>query len=48
MFGTDYPVSRIQMSYDEIYDMFKRIAEVFSAGDQARLFHDNARRFYRM
>ena len=48
MFGTDYPVSRIQMSYDEIYDTFKAIAEAFSPADQARLFHDNAKRFYRL
>ena len=48
MFGTDYPVSRIQMSYDQIYDTFKTIADAFSAEDQARLFHDNAKRFYRL
>ncbi len=48
MFGTDYPVSRIQMSFDQIYDTYKAIAEAFSPADQARLFHDNARRLYRL
>lgn len=48
MFGTDHPVSSIQMSYDQIYDTFKTIAAVFSAADQAKLFHGNARRFYRL
>lgn len=47
MFGTDYPVSRIQMSYDQIYDTFKTIAEAFSPADQAKLFHDTAKRVYR-
>jgi predicted TIM-barrel fold metal-dependent hydrolase len=48
MFGTDYPVSKIQMSYDQIYDTFKAIASVLPAQQQAALFHDNAKRFYRL
>ncbi|MFA6153742.1 amidohydrolase [Mesorhizobium sp.] len=48
MFGTDYPVSKIQMSYDQIYDTFKTIASALSVEDQAKLFHDNAKRFYRL
>lgn len=48
MFGTDHPVSKIQMSYDQIYDTFKTIASVLSEEEQARLFHDNAKRFYRL
>ncbi|MFC5038378.1 amidohydrolase family protein [Tianweitania sediminis] len=48
MFGTDYPVSRIQMSYDQIYDTFKAIAASFDLEEQAALFHDNAKRFYRL
>jgi predicted TIM-barrel fold metal-dependent hydrolase len=48
MFGTDYPVSKIHMSFGQIYDTFKNIAAVFSMDDQAALFHDNAKRFYRL
>ena len=48
MFGTDYPVSRIQMSYDQIYDTFKTIAAELPEPDQAKLFHDTAKRFYRL
>lgn len=48
MFGTDYPVSKIQMSFDQIYDTFKTIAAVLSPEEQSRLFHDNAKRFYRL
>ena len=48
MFGTDYPVSRIQMNFDQIYDCFKKIADVFAPGDQAKRFHDTAKRLYRL
>ncbi|MDX8533939.1 amidohydrolase family protein [Mesorhizobium sp. VK25A] len=48
MFGTDYPVSKIQMSFNQIYDTFKKIAAVLSPQEQAQLFHDNAKRFYRL
>ena len=48
MFGTDYPVSLIQMSFDQIYDTFKTIASVLPTEDQAKLFHDTAKRFYRL
>jgi predicted TIM-barrel fold metal-dependent hydrolase len=48
MFGTDYPVSRIRMSFDQIYDTFKKIVEPLPESDQKKLFHDNACRFYRI
>jgi predicted TIM-barrel fold metal-dependent hydrolase len=48
MFGTDYPVSKIQMDYGQIYATFKTIASALSAEEQAKLFHHNARRFYRL
>jgi predicted TIM-barrel fold metal-dependent hydrolase len=48
MFGTDYPVSKIQMSYDQIYDTFRTIATALPVDQQAKLFHDNAKRFYRL
>jgi predicted TIM-barrel fold metal-dependent hydrolase len=48
MFGTDYPVSRIQMSFDQIYGAFMTIVEPMPEADQSKLFHDNARRFYRI
>lgn len=47
MFGTDYPVAALQMSYDEIYQNFKEAVAHLPDSDQRALFHDNARRFYR-
>lgn len=47
MFGTDYPVAALQMSFDEIYSNFKQAVAHLPAAEQRALFHDNARRFYR-
>ena len=47
MFASDYPVARMQMTYDEVYGTFKRIAADFTPAEQRAMFHDNARRVYR-
>jgi predicted TIM-barrel fold metal-dependent hydrolase len=48
MFGSDFPVGRLWTSYDAIFDGFKAIVRDFSEAEQSALFHDNARRVYRM
>ncbi len=48
MFGSDFPVGRLWTSYDAIFDGFKAIVRDFSEGEQSALFHDNARRVYRV
>ena len=48
MFGSDFPVGRLWTSYDAIFDGFKAIVRDFSEAEQSALFHDNARRIYRM
>lgn len=48
MFGTDYPVARLQMNFSDIYDNFKRSVAHLPAADQRALFHDNAVRVYRL
>ena len=47
MFGSDYPVGRRNMSFEESCERFKDIVEGFSAEEQRDLFHDNAARYYR-
>jgi predicted TIM-barrel fold metal-dependent hydrolase len=47
MFGSDYPVGRRNMSFEESCERFKDIIEGFSAAEQRDLFHDNAARYYR-
>jgi predicted TIM-barrel fold metal-dependent hydrolase len=48
IFGSDFPVGRLWTSYDAIFDGFKAIVRDFSEAEQSALFHDNARRVYRM
>jgi predicted TIM-barrel fold metal-dependent hydrolase len=48
MFGSDFPVGRLRTSFDAIFDGFKAIVGDFSEAEQFALFHDNARRVYRM
>ena len=48
MFASDFPVAGLYASFDEVFDSFKTITAGFSHADQAALFHDNARRFYRL
>jgi predicted TIM-barrel fold metal-dependent hydrolase len=48
MFGSDFPVGRLWTSFDAIFDGFKAIVPDFSEAEQSALFHDNARRVYRL
>lgn len=48
MFGTDYPVAARQMTFAQIYQNFKAAVVHLPESDQRALFHDNARRFYRL
>jgi predicted TIM-barrel fold metal-dependent hydrolase len=48
MFGSDFPVGRLWTSFDSIFDGFKSIVRDFSDAQQSTLFHDNARRVYRI
>ncbi|MFI5013007.1 MAG: amidohydrolase family protein [Hyphomicrobiales bacterium] len=47
MFGSDYPVGRRNMTYQETCERFKDIIQDFSPQEQRDLFHDNAARYYR-
>ena len=48
MFGSDFPVGHLWTSFDAIFDGFKAIVHGFSEAEQSALFHDNARRVYRI
>ncbi|MBW0005166.1 MAG: amidohydrolase family protein [Hyphomicrobiales bacterium] len=47
MFGSDYPVGRRNMTFQDSCERFKNIIEGFSVQEQRDLFHDNAARYYR-
>lgn len=48
MFASNFPVDGLRVSFARMFDDFRRMTEHLPAEDQAALFHDNARRFYRL
>jgi predicted TIM-barrel fold metal-dependent hydrolase len=48
MFESNFPVDSVSCSYAVLWNAFKRLAQNFSADEKAALFHDNARRVYRI
>ena len=47
MFGTDYPVGRRTMAYQDVCERFKDVVAELSSQEQRGLLHDNAVRIYR-
>jgi predicted TIM-barrel fold metal-dependent hydrolase len=47
MFGSDFPVGRRNMSFQQTCESFKEIVQDFTAAEQRDLFHGNAARHYR-
>ena len=48
MFESNFPVDKGMCSYPVLWNAFKRIAAGASAAEKAALFHDTAKRFYRL
>jgi predicted TIM-barrel fold metal-dependent hydrolase len=48
MVGSNFPVDGLYSDYDTLFDAYRAITAGFTAAEQARLFHDNAQRFYRL
>jgi predicted TIM-barrel fold metal-dependent hydrolase len=48
MFGSDFPVAGLYAGFDELYRSFKTIVCGFSATEQRAMFHDTAKRVYRL
>ena len=48
MFASNYPVSSLRIDFDSLYTAYKRMVADFTQAEQLALFHDNARRFYRI
>ena len=47
-FASNYPVDGVVNSLSEVFDGFKTIVRDRSRADRLALFHDNARRIYRL
>ena len=48
MFGSNFPVDKLHGSYTKVWSAFEVITASLSEADQARLFGDTAREFYRI
>jgi len=48
MFASNFPVDSLRVTFDRMFGDFRRMCAGLSGSDQARLFHDNAARFYRL
>ena len=48
MFESNFPVDKISCSYQVLWNAFKRITANYSDHERGKLFHDNAKRVYRL
>ena len=48
MFESNFPVDKVTSTYAVYWNCFKRIAQNASTGEKQQLFHDTAKRFYRL
>lgn len=48
MFESNFPVDKLSCSYGVLWNAFKKIARGFSEAEKASLFHDTAKRVYRI
>ena len=48
MFGSNFPVEKLYVSYGTLYSSYLDIAAEFSESEQQNLLADTARRFYRI
>jgi len=48
MFGSNFPVEKLYVSYNNLYSSYLDIAAEFSESEQQNLLADTARRFYRL
>lgn len=48
LIATDWPVAKLATTYDEIWDTARRVTADLGEGEQRALFHDNAKRLYRI
>ncbi len=48
MFESNFPVDRLSCSYTVLWNQFKKLTKEFSAEERAAMFHDTAKRVYRL
>ncbi|HJO11206.1 MAG: amidohydrolase family protein [Gammaproteobacteria bacterium] len=48
MFESNFPVDKLSCSYTVLWNQFKKLTRGFSADERAAMFHDTAKRVYRL
>jgi L-fuconolactonase len=48
MFESNFPVDRLSCSYTVLWNQFKKLTKSFPSDERAALFHDTAKRVYRL
>jgi predicted TIM-barrel fold metal-dependent hydrolase len=48
MFESNFPVDKLSCSYAVLWNSFKRLTQHFTAAEKTMLFHDTAKRVYRL
>ena len=48
MFESNFPVDKVSVSYPVLWNAFKLIASAYTEAERDSLFHDTARRVYRL
>ena len=48
MFESNFPVDKLSCSYGVLWNAFKKISKGFSESEKQNLFHDTAKRTYRL
>lgn len=48
MFESNFPMDKVSCSYGVLWNSFKRLTANFTAAEKAALFHDTAKRVYRL
>lgn len=46
MFASNFPMDKVSLSFEMLYDAYFKIVENYSEADQRKLFYDNALAFY--
>ncbi len=48
MFGSNFPIEKLYVSYQELYECYLDIVDHFSTSEKIALMSGNAERFYRL
>ena len=48
MFESNFPVDKLSCSYTVLWNQFKKLTRAYSFNERAAMFHDTAKRVYRL